>query len=256
MPQTKIGAQLYTVREFTKTPADIAKTIAKLRKIGYEAVQASATGPIEPHELRKILDNEGVVCAATHRGFDQMKNEPDKVVEEHEIIGCKHTAIGGLPQNYRTNAETYREFAAEASQVAKTLLAKGLTWSYHNHSFELERFNGGRPALEILYAESDPKCFFAEIDTYWITHGGGDPAAWIRRMKGRVPLVHFKDMVVHEGKPIMAPVGAGNLNWAEILKACADAGTEWYLVEQDTCLGDPFEALKLSFENLRSWGVK
>ena len=74
-------------------------------------------------------------------------------------------------------------------------------------------------------------------------------------MKGRVPLVHFKDMVVHEGKPIMAPVGAGNLNCPDILSACKDAGVEWYLVEQDTCLGDPFDALKESLENMKSWGL-
>ncbi|MCZ7646809.1 MAG: sugar phosphate isomerase/epimerase [Planctomycetota bacterium] len=256
MPQTSIGAQMYTVREFAKTPADIAKSLKKLKQIGYDAVQVSGTGPIEPAELRKMLDGEGMACAATHRGFDPMRDAPAQVLEEHQIIGCKHTAIGGLPQPYRKSAETYRQFAKEASAVARKLKDGGLTWSYHNHSFELERFGGGPAALEILYGESDPQVFNGEIDTYWIVHGGGDPAAWIRRMKGRIPLVHFKDMAVHEGKPIMSPVGAGNLNWPEILKACKEAGVEWYLVEQDTCLGDPFDALKESLDNLKSWGLK
>ena len=43
-----IGAQLYTLREYTKTPADIAKTFARVKKMGYNGVQCSALGPIDP----------------------------------------------------------------------------------------------------------------------------------------------------------------------------------------------------------------
>ena len=47
MPQTQIGAQLYTLRDFLKTPADIAKTLARVKKLGYDAVQVSGFGPID-----------------------------------------------------------------------------------------------------------------------------------------------------------------------------------------------------------------
>lgn len=250
---TVIAAQMYTLREFTKTPADIATTMKKVRKIGYEAVQLSALGPIPPKDLRKILDDEGLEVAATHVGFEKMRDNPQEVLTEHEILKCKYTAIGGMPGVYR-NEDGYHKFAKEGTEVAKKLKAGGLTWGYHNHSFELEKF-GGKTGLEILYSESDPKYFTAEIDTYWITHGGGDPAFWIRSVKDRIPLVHFKDMVV-KGQPIMAEVGEGNLNWPEILKACKKAKVQWYLVEQDTCQRDPFESLAISFKNMKAMGLK
>ena len=44
MPTSAIGAQLFTVRDYTKTPDDIRQTFAKVRALGYEAVQASALG--------------------------------------------------------------------------------------------------------------------------------------------------------------------------------------------------------------------
>jgi len=47
--------------------------------------------------------------------------------------------------------------------------------------------------------------------------GGGDPAQWIRKLRGRVPLVYLKDMGIREGKQIFMEVGEGNLNWEEIL---------------------------------------
>jgi len=139
--------------------------------------------------------------------------------------------------------------------MGRRLAERGLCLGYHNHSFELERFNG-RTGLEILYEESDPRFLQSEIDTYWIQHGGGDPAAWIRKLAGRAPVVHLKDMAVIENKPTFAEVGEGNLNWPAILAACREAGTEWYVVEQDTCQGDPFDSLATSYRNLRAMGVQ
>lgn len=253
MAHSVIAAQLYTLREFTKTPADIANTLRRVREIGYEAVQLSALGPIDPRELQQIVQELGLTVCATHTAYNRMVNEPEAVIAEHKLWNCKYAAIGGLPNEYR-NAEGYARFAKEASEVGRRLAEGGLVFGYHNHSFELERF-GAQTGLEILYAQSDPRYFTAEIDTYWIQHGGGDPAAWIRRLKGRIPLVHLKDMAVVDRQPVMAEVGEGNLNWPAILSACQEAGVEWYIVEQDVCRRDPFESLAISLANLRRMGL-
>jgi len=253
MPETQLAAQLYTLRDFLKTPADIARTLPRVAEIGYRAVQLSALGPIPATDLRGLLDAAGLVGCATHVAYPRLQTDLPAVVAEHRVLGCDYLAIGSMPADYR-NAAGYPRFAREASEIARALRAEGIAFGYHNHSFELERF-GDRTGLEILYSESDPEVFCAEIDTYWIQHGGGDPAWWIRRAAGRVPVVHLKDMAIHEGKPVMAEVGEGNLNWPAILEACREAGVRWYVVEQDTCLRDPFESLAISLRNLRSWGL-
>jgi sugar phosphate isomerase/epimerase len=254
MPHTTLAAQLYTLRDFLKTPDDIARTLPKVAALGYRAVQLSALGPIDTRELKQILDGAGLTVCATHVGFERLRDDLDAVAEEHRILDCKYAAIGGLPQAYRT-AEGYHRFAREASEVARRMKERGLTFGYHNHSFELEKFDG-RAGLEILYSESDPEAFTAEIDTYWIQHGGGDPAAWIRRVAGRSPLVHLKDMAMRGSEQLMAEVGEGNLNWPAILDACREAGVEWYIVEQDTCQRDPFESLGISLRNLQGMGLR
>ena len=261
MPQSHIAAQLYTLRDFTKTPADIARTLKKVKQIGYDAVQTSALGPIEPKDLAKILQGEGLVCCATHVGFEKMRDQTQQIIDEHRIIGCEYPAIGGLPDSYR-DGPGFLAFARECSEVARKLKAGGLTFGYHNHSFELEKFDGRR-GLDILIEDSDPKAVTFEIDTYWIQHGGGDPAAWIRKVSGRIPLVHFKDMAVGKdmrspetgSKPIMAEIGEGNLNWPAIVQACRDAGVIWYIIEQDVCQRDPFESLAISLRNVKAMGI-
>jgi sugar phosphate isomerase/epimerase len=130
-----------------------------------------------------------------------------------------------------------------------------MDFSYHNHSHELARI-GKKTWLQELYEQASPRHLKAEIDVYWIAHGGGDPAAWLGMCAGRMPLVHFKDMAIVDKEQRMAAIGEGNLNWPRIIDACAKCGVQYALVEQDNCYGkDPFECLAASCRNLREMGL-
>ena len=259
MPASVVAAQLYTVRASTKTPADIAKTLARVKQLGYDAVQCSALGPIEPQELANILAGEGLTCCATHVPLERLQKEPEKVIEEHRLWGCRYAAMGGFgKKDHSYTPRDWLDFADTFNAAAGRFEGSGLSLGYHNHSHELARVDG-RTALELLFERLAPSVWM-EIDTFWIAHGGGDPAAWLRRAAARgpgtVPCVHLKDMAVKPDRTqFMAEVGEGNLNWPEVLKACREAGVEWYIVEQDTCYRDPFESLGISLRNLRAMGV-
>ncbi|MFC1525381.1 sugar phosphate isomerase/epimerase family protein [Candidatus Latescibacterota bacterium] len=256
MAGSVIGAQLYTLRDFMKTPADIRASMKKVRSMGYEAVQVSGLGPVEPAELAEITQGEGLKIVATHISYEQIRDEPQTVIDNHKLWECPHVAIGGLPQDYRS-PEGFERFAREASEAARPLIDAGFTFSYHNHSFELERFGDDRKTgLDILAENSDPEVFSFEIDTYWIQHGGGSPVAWLRKLRDRMCIVHFKDMEMRGSEQLFAEVGEGNLEWSEIIDACRAASIEWYLIEQDRCQRDPFDSLKLSLENLRTMGLQ
>ncbi len=253
MPSSQLAAQLYTLRDFTKTPADIATTLRRVKQIGYDAVQCSALGRIEPKELSRILQGEGLTCCATHVSLERMKDEPQAVIDEHHLWNCQHSAVGGFFPKQPTAAD-WHGFAREYNAIAKTFEGSGVSIGYHNHSHELARFDG-KTALKILLDAFD-KSVSWELDTYWIAHGGGDPIAWINNVKGRMPCVHLKDMAITpEREQLMAEVGEGNLNWPGILQACRNAGVQWYIVEQDVCQRDPFESLEISLKNLRAMGV-
>ena len=258
MEQKVLAAQLYTVREFTKTAESFAESMRKVAAIGYSAVQVSAIGPIPDEEVRRICDENGLQIVITHTSFDRLWNDIPGVIRTHQIYGCPNVAIGSMPGEFRDGEAGFKRFAREATEVGKKLADAGLTFSYHNHSFEFVRY-GSRTGLDIVYDESDPRYLMAELDTYWVQHGGADPAAWVRRMKNRMPVVHLKDMTVTaEGwnvQQVMAEIGEGNLNWKTILPACAEAGVRWYAVEQDICPGDPFESLKISYDNLCAMGL-
>ncbi len=255
MDTSLLAAQLYTIRQHTQTRADFARSMSKIREIGYRAVQVSAIGDISAADVKQIANDNGLSICNTHIAFDRLQNDLAAVIAQHQLWDCRHIAIGSMPAPFRESADGYKRFAALGSQIGERLAEADMTFSYHNHSFEFVKFDG-RAGLEILFDESDPRYLQAELDTYWIQHGGADPAAWIERLAGRMPVVHLKDMVMLPGAPgerpqqAMAEVGEGNMNFPEILAACRRAGVEWYAVEQDICQRDPFESLAISFENL------
>jgi len=251
-----VGAQLYTVRECTRTAAGIEEALGRLSEIGYSTVQLSAVGPIDPAALAAIIEKSGMQVAGTHVAWGRFREDLDAVVEEHKAWGCRHAGVGGLPQEYYSERGLER-FIRQIRPIAERLAAEGMDFSYHNHSRELVRY-AGRTWLSRLYGEADPGDVKAEIDTYWIQAGGGDPAQWIRDCAGREPLLHLKDMALGpDGKPRFAEVGEGNLNWEAILGAAEEGGVEALLVEQDVCYDrDPFDSLAISYRNLRAMGYR
>jgi sugar phosphate isomerase/epimerase len=251
MLKNALGAQMYTVREHTKTADGVRKTLEKIVEIGYPAVQVSSIGKdVTAKDVAGAAQDTGLVVAGTHVGWERFQNDLDAVIEEHVLWDCQHAAIGGLPGEYFDEGGMER-FIDELGSIVEKLGEAGIDFSYHNHSHELVRSHG-KTWLATLYEKASPELLKAEIDVYWIQHGGGDPVSWIRQCAGREPLLHLKDMcITPDREQHYASVGEGNLNWPEILQAARESGVKWYLVEQDDCYGaDPFEALATSYKNL------
>ena len=251
MKEEQIALQLYTMRDHTQTPADLAVTLKRVRAIGYQAVQVSGIPSYDDAEMKRLLDGEGLVCAATHEPGDRILGEPAKVAEHLHRLGCRDTAFPHPAGRALNTLEEVKAFAADLQAAGKVLHEAGIRLSYHNHHVEFRRV-GGKPILEILYQETDPRYLSAELDTYWVQYGGGDPIAWCRAMQGRMPVLHVKDYGINENNEIVyCEVGSGNLDWPGIVAAADTAGVEWFAVEQDTCPGDPFVSVRKSFEFLR-----
>jgi sugar phosphate isomerase/epimerase len=254
-----LAAQLYTVRQYTQTLPGLSESLQKIRGMGYRSVQVSGIGPLSHQDVLHAVEDAGLSICITHISHDALWNHTDEVIEQHRLWKCKNVAIGSMPPDYRIGEEGFHHFAKEANLVGEKLAKAGLTFSYHNHSFEFVRF-GKKTGLDILFEESDPRYLQFELDTYWIQHGGADPDDWCRKVKNRMPVVHLKDMTVTADgwnvQQLMAEVGEGNLNWPAILSACKEANVRWYAVEQDVCQRDPFESLAISYRNLHAMGLE
>jgi sugar phosphate isomerase/epimerase len=252
-----VAVQLYTLRDHFKTRADVAETLARVREIGYGCVQFFEV-PLPVEEMRGLLDEHGLSVCGVDVPPDRLEREFEVVLEEMAVLGSRYITFSYGGDWDKPYLEGLDDFIRRMNAIGERLESSECRFAYHNHSWELVR-HGDASALDYFYEQTEDAGILAEIDTYWIQHGGGDPAAWIRRYAGRVPIVHVKDLVIERaGEPIwevrqaFAEVGAGNMNWPAVLYAAADAGVEWLVVEQDTCAGDPFDSVAQSYRYLEA----
>lgn len=52
----ELGAQLFTLRDYTQTEQDLDFSLGEVAKMGYKTVQLSAVGPIPAEKLRELCD--------------------------------------------------------------------------------------------------------------------------------------------------------------------------------------------------------
>ena len=251
----KIGAQLYTVRDYAQDLAGFSETLARVADIGYKEVQVSGTCAFEPEWLKEELQKNGLTCVLTHTAMDKMKSDPAGVCREHAVFGCKYIGIGSIPSG--VNDEKFEKFVLEFLPVAKAFRENGCKLFFHNHHWEFAKSKNGERFLERFLAEFPPELLSITLDTYWVQYSGASPEEILRMLAGRAECVHLKDLSIVGGKQRMAAVGEGNLNFKRIITAATDMGSEHLLVEQDDCYGeDPFDCLARSYRYLRAMGLE
>jgi sugar phosphate isomerase/epimerase len=255
----KIGVQLYTLREHCEDESSFDRTCAWIAEQGVREVQVSAVAIQDPAVIRKVLDANGLTCTVTHRGLDMLR-DTSATIDYHKVLGCQYAAIGSFTGD---GVDVWKAFADEFSMLADTFAADGLRLGYHNHSHEFVPFEKDptkivptETPLWLLFERCCENVWF-EIDTYWVAHGGADPADWIERVSGRIPVVHFKDMTIgSDGVQKICEIGAGNLNWPRILEACKKAGVDSYMIERDSGDVEAFESLAISIANMQKMGLE
>ncbi len=250
----RIGAQFYTLHEQCKTLPDFALALQKVADIGYEYVQISGTCDWEAHWLREQLDKTGLKCVLTHISPERMTDDLDAVLADHAVIGCENIGCGWYGFMEDDERHCYDGFVEMYLPVARKLAAAGRQFMFHNHAREFQRVDG-KPILQKLAEDFTPEELKFTLDTYWVQFAGGDPAQWLERLSGRVPVIHLKDCAYGENGGLMAVIGEGNINFDRVFEKAESAGTQYMLVEQDDCYGeDPFECLRRSYQNLKAMG--
>ena len=253
----ELGVQLYTVRDYLKD-ADFADlTFQKLRALGYTEAQSAGDPAFGEALFGELLQKHGIKLVGTHFNYQRMLNDPEGTMATHRLWNTEVIGLGAMPGAARNDTEGLRAFIKDMNRAAELYGKEGFRMSYHNHNFEFFRVDGFKTIMDILVEEFDPRISFC-LDTCWVAAGGADPVAWLEKLKGRVEILHLKDLYLkkEDGKylPWMAEVGYGNLAWDKILPAAEATGVKHYVVEQDAAWHDtPFDSLAMSAEFLKPY---
>lgn len=173
-----------------------------------------------------------------------MADQPDAVLAMAKTLGCRYIVMPYVePQ-----ARDWPSIVATMTGFARRARDEGYRVAYHHHDFEFETVDGARP-FDFLVNETDPDLIHFELDVYWLKKGGQDPEAMMKRLSGRVKLVHLKDMAADGA---MTDVGAGLLDFPSLIAAANAAGAEHYFVEHDVPPKPYWPSTEASLRYLRS----
>jgi sugar phosphate isomerase/epimerase len=236
-----IGVQLYSVRDVgLPWPA----LFERLAAMGYEAIETAGIPGGDPAQARRWADDAGLRIAGSHVGISPASSEPvEPRFDAVAAMGADLVFTPSLVVADVADLATLERTAAFLDDVAARAAAFGLTFGVHNHEHEVVALDGER-AHRRLDARLSPAVAW-QVDVYWATCGGVDPAAMIGDLAGRVRSVHLKDGSGRRGDPNVA-LGEGEIDLAGSLAAAKSAGVDRLIVEFDSCATDMLEALERS----------
>lgn len=266
----KIGLQVYSVRDFAEK--DFAGTMREVKEMGYDGVELAGLYGLEPAYIKGVLDALGLECVSAHVPYADMIADIDSVIDTYLSLGCTYMAIPYMNDNDRPGKPAFGDVVKSIENIGKKCREKNLVLLYHNHDFEFVKVEDGSFGLDYLYSNVSPEYLQTELDTCWVKVSGQSPDGYIRKYKGRCPVVHLKDysgqksdnmyeLIGIEKKASASeefkfqPVGYGLQNFPEVCKAAVESGAEWMIVEQDSSKDRPsIDAVRLSRDYLRSIG--
>jgi len=251
-----IGVQLYTVR--TVLPQHPLETLEAIEAAGYTEIE---TGGVALDKIWPAVEKTKLKAVSAHLDSKLVTQGPaadlDRTFSDLKQKGFTYAVYPYLPPDERGGVEAIKRLAAALNRAAEKAKAAGLRFCYHNHAFEFQPVDG-EPLIHTLIAETDPNLVGFEIDCFWVSVAGHDPAEAIQHLSSRVYLLHLKDKAAdtpvryNESVPrtTFKEVGNGVIGWTQVLKAAETAGVQHYFVEQDQTPGDPAASLRQSFAYL------
>jgi len=248
-----LGVQLYTVR--TVLPQKPQDTLNAIRAIGYREVEATYAGL---DGLWPMLQASGLKPVSIHLDSGSVtQGKPDDlspIFDQLKKRGFQYAVFPYLPEPERGGIDVIKAIAEKLNRAGEKCRAAGMSFCYHNHAFEFATEKGAT-LFQVMLEHTDPKLVAFELDVFWVSVAGLDPAEFLQKLAGRVPLLHLKDKA--EGTAVMykesvpptafKEVGSGVLDWPKVLRAAAAAKVAHYFVEQDQTPGDPVDSLRQSY---------
>ncbi|MCS7089237.1 MAG: sugar phosphate isomerase/epimerase [Limisphaera sp.] len=239
-----VGVQLYSVRELCAK--DLAGTLAAIARIGYKGVEWAGYYNRSAKELRRMLDDLGLVTCGTHTPFESLlPQQLPATIEFNQTLG-NHFLI--VPWMEGKSKGDWLEKAHLFNELAEKLRPHGMYVGYHAHAHDFQKFNN-ETAWDIFFGNTQPDVVM-QLDTSNCLAGGADPVSVLRRYPGRAITIHLK---AHGGGP-EAVIGEDKIDWSAVFEWCETrGGTQWYVVEHETSR-DSLDAVRRAYVALQKMG--
>ena len=237
----KFGVQLYSLRERAEKEG-AEKVLSMVAAAGYDGVEFAGFYGKTPEEMKTLLDRYGLSGISAHIRPEEVEASLPYI----DALGIKYVFIPWVGAEEFESPEKYAALL-ECSRRAKALLdGRGVVFGYHNHAHE---YADGRDCIGRITDDAGLK---AELDVFWATVAGKDAVAEMRRLAGRLALVHIKEAAEEDPAENPQPVvGEGAVDMRAVFAEAEKQGIPWAVLEVEKYPCGEEEYLEKSLANMK-----
>lgn len=252
------GAQLYSLRTIIdKDPLTVLKG---LEEAGYTEAEVIRGNMDKIWSALKQTKLKPVSLHIDTQMFTKDIEKLNPTLDDAKQRGFSYVVCPYIAPQDRGGVDVIKKLADTLNKAGQRCKSAGINLCYHNHAFEFEPVKEGGNLLDVLMKNTDPKLVGLELDIMWAKVGGVEPVKVFEQYKGRIPLVHMKNVKAGVGpqynervpKEAFEEVGKGVIEIGPVLRAAQKAGAKHFFVEQDQTPGNPLDSLRNSAAYLKS----
>lgn len=251
MSRIPLTLELYSLRDDCKT--DLPGVIQKVAAMGYEGVEFAGYHGYSAPELKKMLDDNGLICSGTHTALPTIQgDELQKTAEFNAILGNPYLIVPYVSPDEYGGRDGANKLGEVLSQAASEAAKFGAKVGYHNHAWEFEALPDGTIPMDLIFQNAHPDVVL-QIDTGNAQEGAGDPAPVLEKYKNRAWTVHLKPFAKDFSNYF---IGEDDTNWDGVFKALEGGVTQYFIIEQERYPepNTPLECVKRCLNNLKKMG--
>jgi sugar phosphate isomerase/epimerase len=234
--QVPFGFQVWTIRETLVN--EFSKTLMKMASMGYTEVEMCSPlgysdagfkplNNMSGKEMRKIIEDAGLVCTSSHYNMGELRDHLDNRIEWAQGLGMKQMIASSFWLPKDASVDDYRRAADELNVIGEKTKKAGIQMGFHNHHMEFEK-RGDELIYDALLKQFDPKLVKMQFQVA-VVDIGYKAAEYFRKYPGRFISAHLADYSA--GKKRQVPVGQGDVDWSEFFKAAQKGGVKNFYVE-------------------------
>ena len=233
------GFQVWTIRK--ELIEDFPGTLKKMAAMGYSEVEMCSPlgysmigfkplNEMSGTEMKKIIEDSGLICSSSHFTSAELKDSLDNRIEWASQIGMKQMAQSMPAVNLRNaTMDDWRKAAQDLNLIGEKTKEAGIQMVYHNHHFEFAEIDG-ELIYPVLLDELDPELVKMQFQV-GVIDKGFKAEDYFRKYPGRFISAHLADYSTELKKQV--PVGQGIVDWDDFFIAAETGGVKNYFVEMD-----------------------
>lgn len=233
-----LGFQVWTIKDMLIK--DFPGTLKKIKELGYQSVEmcsppgyeSSGFGPLmkmTAKEMKKIINDVGLIFESTHYQMNELRKSLDERIEFAKESGQKQMILAspGLPKG--ATMSDWMKAADELNKIGEKTKKAGIQTGFHNHHGEFEKIDG-TIIYDALMKQFDPDLVKMQFQVAVISIGY-KASDYFKKYPGRFISAHLADWSATDKKSVA--LGKGVVDWKEFFASVKKGGVKNIFVEMD-----------------------